>query len=158
MDGWMMRMDVVGVGVLGVVFGLCSCAVKPKMEVRSYVLRDVQRGYQSDAMVDAEKSRYLYGALTLAEQKARLGQYYTVLWSSPEVGDAREMVFLYQQGATGAKVLEKRQKLGAGERRGRVEFSMIGAEYVKKGRILAWKCEMRKGGRVLMSRQSYLWQ
>jgi hypothetical protein len=41
---------------------------------------------------------------------------------------------------------------------GSAEFAVIGDDYFKGGKVLAWKASLRRGGRELATRQSYLWQ
>lgn len=110
-------------------------------------------------MVRMEKERHLRGAVSMAERRERLGQYYTLLWEDPttEAGEV-EMLFQYQQGATGSRVKRMVKKFPANETEGRVEFAVIGDDYFKNGKVLAWKATLLRGKRIIATKQSYLWQ
>jgi hypothetical protein len=46
----------------------------------------------------------------------------------------------------------------ASQAKGSVEFAVIGEDFTKGGKVLAWKATVTRGKRVLATRQSYLWQ
>jgi hypothetical protein len=140
---------------------LLGCAQKPEMlVVKPFLLRDQQDGGAEDPMVLMEKQRHLYGALSMAERRERLGQYYSIHWNDADgVGKGPvKLVFRYQQGATASQVNEKVHYEPASAANGRVEFSVIGEDYFKNGKVLAWQASLERGGKVVGTRQSYLWQ
>lgn len=138
---------------------LVSCAAKrTELEVKPFVLRDADFGYNDDPMVRSEMMRRLHGAVGVREQEQVLGQYFTVLWSHPAPETPVEVVFEYQQGGTGSLVKRSVRKFEAGVESGKAEFSVVGSNYTKNGRVLAWKVSLMSGGRVLATRKSYLWQ
>ncbi len=129
------------------------------LTVKQFTLRDQDTAQQEDPMVQNEKLRRLYGAVSLAERKGRLGQYYTVLWNSPKTaGFKREIVFRYQQGGSGSRIKEMRRSLPSDAGEGKEEFSIIGDNYFDNGRVLAWKMDLIAGGETIASKQSYLWE
>lgn len=140
---------------------LGSCAKQaPILEVKTFQLRDESRKSTNDPMVRMEKGRLLRGAVSMEERRQRLGQYYTLVWSDPNgagTGDV-EVVFEYQQGATASQVKRMTRTFQAADTHGTAEFSVIGDDYFKGGKVLAWKASVLRGGRELGSRQSYLWQ
>jgi hypothetical protein len=111
-------------------------------------------------MARMEKSRRLYGAVSASERHQRLGQYYTFLWNDPTgAGQAPvEAVFEYQQGATASMVKRHKVSFPASQSHGKAEFQVIGDDYFKGGRVLAWRATLRRGSRVISSQRSYLWQ
>ena len=111
-------------------------------------------------MVRMEKERRLRGAVSMAERKERLGQYYTLLWDDPSgAGQGGvEVTFEYQQGATASLVKRLVKSFPASETNGIAEFAVIGENYFKGGKVLAWKATLQRGKRVIATRQSYLWQ
>jgi len=138
---------------------LASCAGDPrKLEVKQFVLRDAGMDYNDDPMIRGEKTRRLFGAIGVHEQSQRLGQYYTVLWKDDAVGAPVEVVFEYQQGASGSRIKRSVWKFPAEASSGKAEFNIIGDDYTKGGKVLAWKVTLQRGGRVLDSRKSYLWR
>jgi hypothetical protein len=144
-----------------VILCLMGCAgPKDPLVVKSFQLRDQVRNTEDEPMIRIEKQRRLLGAVSMAERRQRLGQYYTLLWHDPErAGQGPvEVVFQYQQGTTGSRVKIMTRKFPAAASEGTAEFAVIGDNYFNGGRVLSWKATLRRGGHELASRQSYLWQ
>jgi hypothetical protein len=142
-----------------IVLGACAGPQEP-LVVKQFQLRDQTSNNGDEPMVRMEKERRLRGAVSMEERKGRLGQYYTLLWSDPAgVGKGPvEVIFLYQQGATASRVKRMTKSFPATDAEGTVDFAVIGDDYFKGGKVLAWKASVERGGRVLATRQSYLWQ
>jgi len=139
--------------------GACT-GPQETLVVKSFQLRDQSLTAVDDPMVRMEKGRRLRGAVSMEERRQRLGQYFTVLWSDP-AGAGRgevEVVFEYQQGASASRVKRMSRSFPASEASGNAEFAVIGDDYLKGGKVLAWRASVRRGGRELASRQSYLWK
>ncbi len=130
------------------------------LTVKQFQLRDTTFDRQSDPLVRNEKVRRLHGAISASEQRDRLGQYYTVLWNDPEGAGTGvpEIVFEYQQGGSASRIKRMTSTFESSAGSGRAEFSVTGDDYFEGGRVLAWKATLRRGDRVLATRQSYLWQ
>jgi hypothetical protein len=149
--------------ILILLAALClgACAGKPEaLAVKQFQLRDQVRKNDDEPMVRMEKERRLRGAVSMAERRQRLGQYYTLLWQDP-AGVGRgpvEVVFQYQQGATASRVKRMTKTFPASAAQGTAEFAVIGDDYFTGGRVLAWKATVLRGGREFASRRSYLWQ
>lgn len=111
-------------------------------------------------MVRMEKERHLRGAVSMAERRGRLGQYYTLVWHDPEGAGqgAVKLIFEYQQGASGSRVKRMVRDFPAADTEGMSEFAVIGDDYFDNGKVLAWKASFQRGKRVISTRQSYLWQ
>jgi hypothetical protein len=140
---------------------LGACAGPPEtLVVKQFQLRDQQRNNGDEPMIRMEKERRLRGAVSMEERKERLGQYYTLIWHDPEGAGqgAAEVVFQYQQGATGSRVKRMSKTFPASAVEGSAGFAVIGENYFDGGKVLAWKASLQRGERVLATRQSYLWQ
>ncbi len=139
--------------------GACSGPQAP-LVVKQFVLRDEKENAQDEPMIRMEKERRLRGAVSMAERKERLGQYYTFVWSDAAgVGDGPvEVVFQYQQGATGSLVKRMVKNFPAQDASGTSDFAVIGKNYFEGGKVLAWKATVTRGKKQLATRQSYLWQ
>ncbi len=139
---------------------LAGCAgPKDALIVKQFTLRDQETSNADDPMVKQEKLRRLYGAVSLAERKDRLGQYYTVLWNLPDaVGSKREIVLEYLQGKSGSRVKTMRRSLSPDAAEGIEEFGVIGNDYFDNGRVLAWKTSLLVDGKTVATKQSYLWE
>ena len=142
-------------------FLLGSCAGPPApLEVKQFKMLNVEIDNSTDPMVRGEKQRRLFGAVSAAERLGRLGAYYTILWHDPKGAGSGEVevLFEYQQGATASKVKHLSKRFGSAEASGKVEFAIIGNDYAKQGRVLAWKTTLTRGGRVVATEKSHLWQ
>jgi hypothetical protein len=140
---------------------LGACAgPQEKLVVKQFVLRDQERETNDDPMVRMEKARRLHGAVSMTERRQRLGQYYTLVWNDPDgVGKGPvEAVFEYQQGATASRVKRMTKEFPASDASGIADFAIIGDDYFTNGKVLAWRASVRREGRELASRQSYLWR
>jgi hypothetical protein len=106
-----------------------------------------------------EKEHHLHGAVSMEERKQRLGQYYTALWNDPKgYGTSPvQVVFEYRQGGTGSLIKIQTQEFPAASGDGVAEFSVIGDDYIKNGKVLAWRARVLRGERQIGSKQSYLW-
>ena len=139
---------------------LTGCSTRSSLEVDSFFMRDFSTPETDEPMVRMEKLRRLHGALTAAERNDRLGHYYTMHWSDPAgAGKGEiEIVFEYQQGSTASQVKRQWQRFASTDRNGKAEFRVTGNDYLKGGRVLAWKATLKRGGREIESRHSYLWE
>lgn len=143
--------------VFAICLALASCSTPSDvLTVKQYTLRDQESSIVDDPMVQNEKLRRLHGAVSVEERKQRLGQYYTVLWNDSATKVGREIRFQYQQG--GSKVKTIRRSLDPFSSSGKEEFSIIGDNYFKNGRVLAWKIDLTADGETIASKQSYLWE
>ena len=139
--------------------GACTGPRQP-LVVKQFQLRDQSPATADEPLVKMEKLRRLHGAVSMAERREKLGQYYTLVWSHPEgksLGPV-ELIFQYQQGASASRVKRMVRSCPSEETEGIVEFAVIGTDYFKGGKVLAWKATLERGGKVIANRQSYLWQ
>jgi len=140
---------------------LASCAgTQSPLVVKQFKMLDTKVDVSIDPMVRGEKQRRLHGAVSLAEQQARLGAYYSILWHDPAGAGSGEVevLFKYQQGATASLVKRQSKRFPATATSGQMDFSVIGADYRRNGRVLAWQATLSRGGRVLATERSYLWR
>ena len=139
---------------------LSACSNRGSLDVDSFFMRDFSTPETDEPMVRMEKLRRLHGALTAAERNDRLGHYYTMHWSDPAgAGKGEiEIVFEYQQGSTASQIKRHWQRFAASERSGKAEFRLTGNDYLKGGRVLAWKATLKRGDREIASHRSYLWE
>ena len=140
---------------------LGACAgPREALVVKQFQLRDQDTRSTDEPMVQMEKARRLHGAVSMAERRNKLGQYYTLLWNDPAgAGQGEvEVTLQYQQGATASRVKRMVRSFPATDSKGAAEFAVIGDDYFKGGKVLAWKATLWRGKREIASRQSYLWQ
>ena len=153
--GRMMRWLLVVLG-LGVLTG---CGSDSMLEVKPFHLRDLELvGELEQPLIRAEQQRRFFGAVSVAEREQRLGYYYSVKWRTPEEGEGARVVFEFRQASTASAVRTMEQEFAAGQTSGTAEFQIIGDDYLKGGRVLAWKVSLFQGDELLTTRQSYLWE
>ena len=140
--------------------GLGACAGPDNgLTVKQFYVRDQKDDQSIDPMVRAEKNRIFYGAVSMEERRSRLGQYYTVLWNDADgAGSPHTVVFEFQQGGSGSQIKKRTVSFSGGESSGKAVFSVIGDDYFKGGKVLAWKISLVRGKEVISTKQSYLWQ
>ncbi len=138
-----------------------SCAGPEPLRVTTHVIRDQQTNNRgADPMANNEKLRRLHGAVSMKEREQLLGQYFTIAWHHPEGrGTAPVTVnFDYIQGATGSRIQNQRREFPAEDASGTTEIAVTGDDYFEGGRVLAWQVTLRRGGELIATRQSYLWE
>lgn len=138
-----------------------SCAGRHEsLKVKTYQLRDIDQKQSDEPMVRMEKGHRLHGAVSNASRQQRLGQYYTIIWNDSNTAHSGPVtvIFEYQQGASASKVNQFKQTFAAGTKSGVVEFSIIGDNYLKYGKVITWKAKLVRNDQVIASKQSYLWR
>lgn len=145
--------------VVSVALGACA-ETGTGLKVKRFYLRDQDDSNSDDPMLRGEKLRLLHGATSMEERRARLGQYYTVLWEDESGAGSGEVEvrFEYQQGGSASLVKTRTERFPAGDTSGKAVFSVIGDDYFKRGKVLTWKVTLWRGGREIASEQSYLWR
>ncbi|MGE9271525.1 MAG: hypothetical protein ACQKBU_12040 [Verrucomicrobiales bacterium] len=152
------RMIIRWIGLLGLGALLNSCNSPQALDVRPMHLRNLEVVDDDEPMIRNEQRRRFYGAIGVREQEQRLGHYYTVLWQDGSAGAPVKVELEYQQGSTGSRVLRQSQEFGGDLTEGKAEFRIIGEDYLEGGRVLAWRCRLWRGDRLVAHRQSYLWE
>jgi hypothetical protein len=138
---------------------LLSCGTPQVLDIRPLHIREVGSSDEGDdPMIHGEYQRRMHGAIGVKEQGERLGYYYTVLYNDASGSGPGKVVFEFQQGLTGSRIKKMTHDIPAGQSKGRAEFAIIGQDYQKGGKVLAWRCKLYREGREVASRQSYLWR
>lgn len=121
-------------------------------------LRNLEIEAEGEPMIRNNQRRLLHGAIGVREQEQMLGHYFTVLWYNEEAGEPVTVKLEYQQGSSGSLVKTLTQEFDGSDSRGMAEFEIIGDNYLKNGRVLAWRCSLWRGNREVSHRQSFLWE
>jgi hypothetical protein len=140
--------------------GLVSCSgTDDVVEVRQYHLRAINADTGGIPPIQAEKLKRLHGAVSIEEQRQRLGHYYTVSWDGPagREGEPVRVVLEYRQASTASKILRMESEAAAG-RKGKLELQVTGPAYLEGGRVLSWHLSFYRGGELITTRQSYQWE
>lgn len=151
---------------LGLILGAVSCSTENQnLCVDKFTLRSIKIEDNNAAMVRGDQQRRLHGAVTIAEHKERIGQYYTLRWNlldQPKVKTNNwdrpvQLVFRYKQASTGSKIKTNSKTYPLGTKQGKWAFNNIGEDYACGGRILAWRADLIYGGQIISTKESYLW-
>ncbi len=103
----------------------------------------------------------LYGTNTGKQKAARLGDYYYVDWYDADPTRPVQLVMRYTQARTASKLYTRTIDYPAPRKKARshkAEFSFNGEERKLGGDILTWRMELYVDGKMVDSRQSYLWE
>ncbi len=107
-------------------------------------------------------SRYLlFGTNTSKQKLARLGDYYYVDWYDADPTRPVQLVMRYTQARTASKLYTRTIDYPAPRKKARAysaEFFFNGEERKLGGDILTWRMELYVDGKMVDSRQSYLWE
>jgi len=149
------------------IFGLTaftSCATdNQNLCVDKFTLRSIKIVDSNQAMVRGDQQKRLYGAVSIEDHKQRIGQYYILSWdllNQPKITDwdsQAQLVFRFKQASTGSKIHTLSKLYPSGTKEGKWEINNIGDDYIKNGRILAWRADLIYAGQAVASRESYLW-
>jgi len=143
------------IALVGGCFGVVACSSTPKpFEVDLFHMRSTELAGHEAGMVRGDQLRVLYGKVETNERVRQLGQYYTFRRS--QLNEEAVVKFFYQQVDTRSKVYQVDLPMEAGV--ATVEFANSGEDYLKRGRLLAWKAELWQGGEIVTSEQSYMWE
>ncbi len=109
----------------------------------------------------ANSQYLLYGANTDKQKAERLGDYYYVNWYDADPTQPVRLVMHYTQAQTASKLYTRtidypapREK--AASRKAEIFFN--GEQRQRGGDILTWRVELYVDGKLVDSRQSYLWE
>ncbi len=103
----------------------------------------------------------LYGTNTAKQKADRLGDYYYVEWYDADPTQPVKLVMHYTQARTASKQFTRTLEYPAPREDAghhKAEFFFNGPERKDGGDILTWKVELYSGGKLMDSRQSYLWE
>jgi hypothetical protein len=109
------------------------------------------------AAITFERQYRLFGAVTKLDQHQRFGNYFDFFWRVKQPSDVTVRLE-YRQEKLHAHV--QAQEISYANVRGnrRTEFRVIGDDYFDGGRVIAWRCLLINGGRIVAENRSFLWE
>lgn len=108
------------------------------------------------AMLQFERQRVNYGAVSNYDRSERYGHYFNVWWTSKTPADVTVRIE-YRQQNLGSHVQAKELHYPAANGTTETKFTIIGDEYKQDGKVNAWRILLLVDGRVVGLRQSFLW-
>lgn len=125
-------------------------------KVKQFHLDPEDRSIIQDPMVDFERRRLLFGAITAMDFRERYGNYYTFFWRAER--EANLTVRLeFRQEKLGPYVLAKEVDYGPVRGNFKTDLQVAGDEYLEDGRVTSWRAVLIEDGRVVAMTQSLLW-
>ena len=108
-------------------------------------------------VINFERSRANFGALSADERQQRQGTYFDVFWRARRSADLT-VRFEYRQAKLGNEV--RAQEIAYRQARGTVKtsFAVIGDNFLWDGPVTAWRCLLIENNRIVAFTQSYLWK
>jgi hypothetical protein len=109
------------------------------------------------AAITFERQYRLFGAVTKLDQHQRFGNYFDFFWRVKRPADVTVRLE-YRQEKLHAHV--QAQEISYGEVHGnhKTEFRVTGDDYFDGGRVIAWRCLLITGGRIVAEDRSFLWE
>ncbi len=110
----------------------------------------------ANAMIQFQRDRADFGAVTEFDRKQRQGHYYTFFWRADQAADLT-VRFEYRQANLGPYVLAKEVEYSGARGSHRTRFEVIGDDYLQDGKVTQWRALLIEGGKIVGLTQSYLW-
>jgi hypothetical protein len=109
-----------------------------------------------DPMINFERGRINWGAISGYERRARYGHYYKFFWRSAHKTDLT-VRFEYRQQNLGAFVQARETEYKGVKGSQMTEFDIIGDQYLEDGKVSGWRVLLIENGKIVALNQSFLW-
>ncbi|MEM1442407.1 MAG: hypothetical protein AAGF67_08695, partial [Verrucomicrobiota bacterium] len=126
-------------------------------KVNHYHLQTGPPVQSQDEMILHEERFLLHGALESEEYQERLGNYFSIFWTSKERVPAT-VRFEYCQAMTGPKVYTKEIRIDSPKRKNVTKFEITGTQYQDLGKVTQWRASIIENGSEAAEYRSYLWR
>jgi len=166
-------------GLVLTTFILASCATPPGPATRlehanvlplqlndNFQIRKIKRFFNDDdyqrivsesEVVNFERQRINFGAVTDYDRRQRFGNYFAFFWRTTERSDVTVRLE-YRQAALSNYVMAQERYYP--EARGSFEtpFEVIGDDFLEYGRVTSWRILLIVDGKIVALRQSFIWK
>lgn len=109
-----------------------------------------------DNMLEFERQRVTFGAVTANDRRERTGQYFTFFWRANRAADLT-VRFEFRQANLGAYVQAREYTYAAAKGSFKSAFNIVGDDYSEDGAVTAWRAVLIENGRIVALNQSFLW-
>ncbi len=110
----------------------------------------------TSAMLQFERSRVNFGAVSGLDRSERFGHYFNVWWKTKQTADVT-LRLEFRQENLGSHVQAKELHYPTAKGTVESQFTVIGDEYKDDGKITAWRLLLIVDGKIVGLRQSFLW-
>jgi len=110
-----------------------------------------------DAPITFERQYRMFGAVTLVDQRQRLGNYFDFFWRVKRPSDVTVRLEYRQEKLhehVQAQEITYRNVHGTHK----TEFKVIGDDYLDDGPVIAWRCLLISNGRIVAENRSFMWE
>jgi len=107
-------------------------------------------------MINFERTRMNYGAITAYDRQQRYGLYYHFYWRAKRAADIT-IRFEYRQQNLGSYVQAQERAYKAAKGTIESDFAVKGDDYNDQGRVTAWRALLIENGKIVALNQSFLW-
>jgi hypothetical protein len=110
-----------------------------------------------DAPITFERQYRMFGAVTLVDQRQRLGNYFDFFWRAKRPSDVTVRLEYRQEKLhehVQAQEITYRNVHGTHK----TEFKVIGDDYFDDGQVIAWRCLLISNGRIVAENRSFMWE
>lgn len=158
------RTSCLRLGCLAILaFALSACSSTTKgpggqiSKVKYYHLMPFFTPQTTNPTILFERQHFVYGAVTKKDIVDRFGHYYAFFWKTTDRTGPVTIKFEYQQAKSGLSKRVQEQVVDDIHRSNVSKFQVVGPEYQKSGRVIAWRISILRGKEELVSQQSALW-
>jgi hypothetical protein len=110
----------------------------------------------TNSMLQFERQRTAFGAVSGYDRAERFGNYFTVWWRSEQPADIKVRLEYRQQNL--GSYVQAKELFYPGAKGTKVsKFTVIGDEYGDEGKVTAWRLLLIRNNRIVGLRQSFLW-
>jgi len=111
----------------------------------------------TEDMINFERLRMNYGAVTNLDRLQRQGNYFTFYWRATRPADLT-VRFEYTQEKLGAFVQAQERSYKGAKGTFQSDFAVVGDAYQQEGHVTAWRAILIEKGKIVGLNQSYLWR
>jgi hypothetical protein len=116
-----------------------------------------EKSSDTTEMLNFERVRNYFGALTKTDRLSRDGHYYKFFWRSSRPANIT-VRFEYRQQKLGDYVQAKEVAYQDVKGSVKTEFEVTGDDYYEDGRVMSWRALLIENGRIVGLTQSFLWK
>ena len=110
-----------------------------------------------DESIQFERKYRLFGAVSLLDQRQRVGNYFDFYWRTKRPANLAVRLE-YRQEKLHALVQGRELYYPGAKGSIKSEFAIIGDDYFDDGAVIAWRCLLIENGKIVAMKRSYLWE
>ena len=110
-----------------------------------------------DESIQFERKYRLFGAVSLLDQRQRVGNYFDFYWRTKRPANLTVRLE-YRQEKLHALVQGRELYYPSAKGNIKSEFAILGDDYFDDGAVFAWRCLLIENGKIVAMKRSYLWE